>query len=389
MMGHEGERFNKKLGVVTHVPHWIGPDGAPWAYEPYVREMRVWASLFSQVEICAPYAEGPMQGNQAPYQRENITWTPVSYSRSDSRGAPLKRLSQLPRLGKAISCLIQRSDFVHLRSPGHPALLGNVLVRLVGKASITKWAGLFGPFEGERLPSRLERWLLSFPSPRNPILIYGPSQRSHLISFLPALMSGRELAQARQLSARKNWHSPWKLVSVGRLISAKGFDLAIRGLGEFSRLRPDLDWEYTLIGGGSETENLRELSAECGIADRVLFTGALPFVQVQEHYAEAHVVIMSGIKEGWPKTIAEAWAHAAIPVAASAGIVPWILREEDAGVQFQPTPVGLATALAGLLDDPERMKAMSGQLIHRAADLSLEHFKTHLEQVLIDHCGLI
>jgi len=101
------------------------------------------------------------------------------------------------------------------------------------------------------------------------------------------------------------------------------------------------------------------------------------------------VAIMPGVLEGWPKIIAEAWAHGAIPVAASAGLVPWILQEEDTGVQFNPTPVGLANALIELLDDPERVKAMSGKLIPHAKALSLDSFKTRLEQVLIDHCGLI
>jgi glycosyltransferase involved in cell wall biosynthesis len=58
-------------------------------------------------------------------------------------------------------------------------------------------------------------------------------------------------------------------------------------------------------------------------------------------------------------------------------------------VQFNPTPVGLAIALIELLDDPERVKAMSGKLMPQAKALSLDSFKTRLEQVLIDHCGLI
>jgi len=176
---------------------------------------------------------------------------------------------------------------------------------------------------------------------------------------------------------------------VGRLEPEKGFDLAIRGLGEFRRLRPALDWKCTLIGDGLVANELRELATNCGIADRALFTGALPFAEVRKHYAEAHAAIMPGVVEGWPKIIAEAWAHGVIPVAASAGLVPWILQEEDAGVQFHPTPVGLANALAELLDDPERIKSRFGKLMPRAEALSLDSFKTRLERVLIDHCGLV
>jgi len=34
-------------------------------YEPYVREMRVWADLFEEVVVCSSRAEGPMRGNLA------------------------------------------------------------------------------------------------------------------------------------------------------------------------------------------------------------------------------------------------------------------------------------------------------------------------------------
>ncbi|MBA3714107.1 MAG: glycosyltransferase family 4 protein [Pyrinomonadaceae bacterium] len=386
---NESARFNKKLGVVTHVPHWTGPDGAAWAYEPYVREMRVWAELFSHVEICAPVAEGPMRGNQAPYDRANIIWRPVSYCWSVSRRSQLKRAFQMPGLVQSVNRIIRRSDLVHLRSPGHPGLIGNLLVRLMYRRSITKWAGFFGPYEGERLPSRIDRWLLILSGARHPVLIYGPSERSHLLSFLPALMSTEELAQSRQLSSGRCPPPVWMFLSVGRLEPEKGFDLAIRGLGELRRLRPELDWKYTLIGDGPAADGLREQAMQSGIADRMLFTGALPFNEVQKHYAEAHVAIMPGIVEGWPKIIAEAWAHGAIPVAASAGIVPWILQDKDVGVQFQPTPAGLAKALAELLDDPERIKIMSEKLMPRAEELSLESFKSRLEHVLIEHCGMV
>lgn len=386
---NESPRFNKRLGVVTHVPHWTGPDGAAWAYEPYVREMRVWADLFAHVEICAPVGEGEMRGNQAPYNRENIVWRQVSYCWSDGLRSQLTRLWQLPGLALNVNRVIRRSDLVHPRSPGHPALLGNLQARLMRKPSITKWAGFFGAYEGERLPSRVDRWLLSFSGARHPVLVYGPSARSHLLSFLPALMSNEELAESQQLSSRRLAGPPWRLLSVGRLEPEKGFALAIRGLGEVRRRRPELDWTYTLIGDGPDEDRLRALATESKIADRMLFTGARPFAEVREHYAEAHVAIMPGVVEGWPKIIAEAWAHGAIPLAAAAGLVPWILEEEDAGVQFQPSPAGLADALVALLDDPARIKRVSANLMPHAEGLSLDSFKTRLERVLIDHCGMI
>lgn len=383
-----GPRFEKRLGVVTHVPHWRGNDGQPWAYEPYVRELRLWADLFSQVEILAPTGAGPMSGNQAPYDRSNITWRPFSYSLSYKPGSPLRRLTQVPALAWQIDRLISSCDLIHLRSPGHPALIGHLLVRLRRKCSITKWAGLFDAFRGERLPSRLERHIVSWRTERHPVLVYGQTDRPGLIPFMPALMTESELTRARQLSAGKSWSGPFKLLSVGRLLAVKNFELAISGLGELHRRRPDLEWEYVIIGDGPEALTLRAVARDHRIAQRVRFTGALPFDEVQRHYAWAQFVIMPGVKEGWPKIIAEAWAHRAIPVAAAAGLVPWILQGAEYGVAFTPTPVDLADTLVNLMEHRINVQGLLERCAARSNDLSLERFQERLEEVLISRCGL-
>jgi glycosyltransferase involved in cell wall biosynthesis len=178
-----------------------------------------------------------------------------------------------------------------------------------------------------------------------------------------------------------------KILCVGRLETAKGFDLALRGLGELKRVRPDLTWHFTLVGDGTQGDSLRRLAAACDLTDRMTFTGALSFPEVQQRYAESHIAIMPGIKEGWPKIIAEAWAHGTIPVAASAGLVPSILEDRSSGVVFQPTPTDLALALAHLLDDPEKMRCMSQGLYRHARELSLDQFRVRLEKVLVERFG--
>jgi glycosyltransferase involved in cell wall biosynthesis len=98
-------------------------------------------------------------------------------------------------------------------------------------------------------------------------------------------------------------------------------------------------------------------------------------------------VIMPGVMEGWPKTIPEAWAHGAVPLGAAAGIVPWMMEGKHAGGTFPATPDGLADAVARLLADPARLRAMSARAFDDATDLSLENFARRLEAVLQQRCG--
>ena len=381
-----GARFSQTLGVVTHVPHWPSPGGQPLAYEPYVREMEIWAALFRRVEILAPVAEGALRGNQAPYEAGNIRWSPVAYSNSYGRAGQLKRLIQVPGLLRSLHRFLRASDIVLLRAPGHPALFARLLADRMGLPHITKWAGFFGPYPGERLPVRLERRLAT--RARWPVMVYGPSTHPHLLTFPPALMSQEELARGGIMAASREWTPPWRLFSAGRLLGVKGFDLALTGLARLRALAPDLPWHYTLVGDGPSAGELHALAKHLGIRDRVTFPGALSFETVRQCYAESHVVIMPGVKEGWPKAIAEAWAHGAVPVAAAAGLVPWILDGGHGGLTFQPTPDGLAEELRRLLSQPALLRQMSTVGPGLAAELSLETFRARLEEVLVSRCGL-
>jgi glycosyltransferase involved in cell wall biosynthesis len=381
-------RFDLRLGVLSQVPHWIGRDATPWAYEPYVREMRLWADLFTAVDVYAPPGKGMMHGNNASYERANTNWIPVNYSLAAGWPGIRRRLTQLPGLIFTFRQAIRRSDFVLVRSPGHFGLVGSALVRVMRRPSLTKWAGENGAYRGEAWPIKWNRWVETLVSRRNPVLVYGPARRAHQIEFIPALLDAGELMHARALAQKRTWGPPWRIVSAGRLEPVKGFELALRGLGELAVQKPWIRWQYTLIGDGSARATLSQLACALGIADRVRFAGALPFHEVQQHYAAAHVVIMPGTKEGWPKIIAEAWAHGAVPVAAKAGLVPWILRNPAAGIQFEPTPRGLADALHDLLHQPARVTSLATGLFPFAAELSLDQFKVRLEKVLIETCGL-
>lgn len=380
--------FDVRLGVIGAPAHWLGPDGSYWAYEPYVREMRVWADLFSHVQICGHAGDGPMTGNLAPYQRNNLALRLVPYARDYGFHGMRRRLVQFPGLIADIRTTLKESDFALLRSPSHFGLVGAACVRLMNMPSITKWAGENATYKGERIPSRVNRMLEGLASSIHYTLVYGEARRPHQISFLPALMSREELSRAATIAHARTWTPPWLILCVGRLEPVKNFGLVIRALGLLRRRQPALLWSFTLIGEGTDKRRLQILAAECGIADRATFTGALPFARVQEQYGNAHCAIMPGVKEGWPKIIAEAWAHGAYPIASRAGIVDSILADRNSGSVVDATPEDLAAELSRVFADPARLRDLSSNLHQFAEELSLERFRDRLERVLVERCGL-
>ena len=80
---------------------------------------------------------------------------------------------------------------------------------------------------------------------------------------------------------------PVRFVSVGRLLSWKGFFLGLRAFA-----KADLsDAYYWILGDGSERRHLRALANELGIARQVRFWGELPRDETLRILGECHVLV--------------------------------------------------------------------------------------------------
>lgn len=379
--------FRYTLGVVSDAEHWQDVDGGLWAYEPYVREMRIWARLFERVVVCAPRGAGPIAGHAACYGAANVQWRPVAYSGRQGVRGRAARFLQMFWLAAALDRLARTSDLVLVRSPSHAGLIARPIARLRGRRTLTRWTGYFGDPGDEPPARRLERRMVE--RMRAPALVYGGADRAdHLVPFIPAFMSEAEMERARLRSAGKQWAPPWRLLSVGRLSEEKGFDMALEALAKLRERDPALDWHYRIVGEGVERDRLERLTAGLGLGDRVTFLGGLPFERVQELYTETHVVIQSSRIEGFVKIVPEAWAHGAVPVAAAVGHTPEVMRGTDAGVLYERNAGALTAALHGLLSDPVAMETMSRHGYRHLPRLSLECFEERLRQVLVERCGL-
>ena len=71
-------------------------------------------------------------------------------------------------------------------------------------------------------------------------------------------------------------------VSVSRLVEKKGTDNTIRA---FARMAPDFpDCRLLIVGAGPYRPRLEEIRAEMGVADKVVFTGAVAETELADHY---------------------------------------------------------------------------------------------------------
>jgi glycosyltransferase involved in cell wall biosynthesis len=290
---------------------------------------------------------------------------------------------QLPVVFFQMVGFIRRHDLLLIRAPGHFSLMAHILAVLLRKKSITKFAGFFGAYEGERLPSVVERFFMrNFLTSRNLVLVYGRHSKPNFISFFPLVMSESEMNWIDSLDRMAPADTIFRFVSLGRLLNVKGYDLAIKGLGELYRNCPEWLWNYYLVGDGPEEAFLRQLAKDLGIADRVIFVGRKNYQEAMILLKKAQVLIMPGVKEGWPKSVVEAWVIGAIPLCAMAGLLPEIIQHGKNGFLFEPDPKNLAAQclrIKELTDGQRKIMATSNKKWVR--QYSAESFKNRVAEL--------
>jgi glycosyltransferase involved in cell wall biosynthesis len=167
---------------------------------------------------------------------------------------------------------------------------------------------------------------------------------------------------------------PGRIVSVGRLVPKKGFDILIRACGELRRR--GIAFELVLLGGGERHDELLALAHEQGIGDRVWMLGSRPQRDVIEQLAAAEifalspVVLPDGDRDGIPNVLLEAMAAGVPVVATTVSGIPEVVTDGETGRLAPPQrPDLLADALAQLLTDP----ALRGRLGEAARRHVREH----------------
>ena len=132
----------------------------------------------------------------------------------------------------------------------------------------------------------------------------------HLDAFAPG-------PKDEALSARLGLSGRTVLMTFGRLDpteQAKGNDRVIRLLPRLAAKVPDV--AYLICGKGGDRPRLERIAAECGVADRVVFAGAVPEEEKAAHYRLADVYVMPSVGEGFGFVFLEAMA-CGIPAVAS------------------------------------------------------------------------
>ncbi|MCI0619610.1 glycosyltransferase family 4 protein [Candidatus Wolfebacteria bacterium] len=124
---------------------------------------------------------------------------------------------------------------------------------------------------------------------------------------------------------------PKTIVSVGRLVPWKGFDMLVTLMKQFP------EWHLILVGDGELRLALEQHAADIGVGDRVQFTGSLSREEIYGLFQKAEVFVLNTSFESFSFLAVEAM-DAGIPVVAGrTGSIPEVIRDGIDGVLVEPS----------------------------------------------------
>jgi glycosyltransferase involved in cell wall biosynthesis len=146
-------------------------------------------------------------------------------------------------------------------------------------------------------------------------------------------------------TARRNG----RLLSVGLLYDAKGYEYLLEAVALLARRGRDLDLD--VVGDGPERERYERLAAELGVEGHVRFHGRLSKPGVAALMAESSLFVLASRYDNNPVALIEAMASGLPVVATAVGGIPELVDVDTGRLAPPRDAAGLAAEIAGALDD--------------------------------------
>lgn len=149
--------------------------------------------------------------------------------------------------------------------------------------------------------------------------------------------------------------APFRVISIGRLLHWKGFDLGLRGFALAAQQIPNV--EYWIMGDGPERNPLKQLARELRVEQKVVFWGALPRQEVLGKLLECDVLLHPSLHDSGGWVCLESMAAGRPVICFDIG-GPGLQVNEHTGIKVEPSSPeqavgGISEALLRLSRDPQ------------------------------------
>ena len=152
------------------------------------------------------------------------------------------------------------------------------------------------------------------------------------------------------------------ILTVGRLIKAKGHDIVIKAIRLLIKKYPDII--YVIVGEGPERKNIEKLVFDEGLENNVFFAGYVDNKTLEIYYGLCDIFVMAGrwtpqFVEGFGLVFIEAGIRGKVVIGTRIGGIPEAILENKTGFIVEPEdPFALSKKIDYLLKNTKIRKNM-------------------------------
>jgi 1,2-diacylglycerol 3-alpha-glucosyltransferase len=227
----------------------------------------------------------------------------------------------------------------------------------------------------EFLRSTVMNWLREFMRKCQHIVIPSESMRSILVddyglvdrfTVIPTGIDTApyKAADGSALRSQWGWHNDKIVISAGRLAEEKNWSTLLQAFALAQKSYPNI--RLVLIGDGPQADELHELAGELGVAERVLFTGKVPFNEIPNYLKAADLFSFASITETQGLVTLEAMAAGLPVVAVAASGTRDILENGKQGFLVENDAQALANGIIKLVESPSLMSRFKSAALRKS-----------------------
>ncbi len=235
----------------------------------------------------------------------------------------------------------------------------------------------------------IERWIADYMAQCQHIIAPSPSIKQMIettygihdrLTVIPTGIDTRPYtaADGRAFRQQLDWGDDTILISVGRMAEEKNWPTLLEAAQIMFSQRPGV--RLVLLGDGPARHDLEKQAKELGIADRVTFTGNVPFDDVPKYLKAADLFCFASVTETQGLVTLEAMAAGLPVVAVDATGTSDAVDHEVEGLLTPNDSAALAAAIERVLDDQELYARLQAATAVKAAQFDI----ITLAQQLVD-----
>jgi glycosyltransferase involved in cell wall biosynthesis len=173
----------------------------------------------------------------------------------------------------------------------------------------------------------------------------------------------------RLVREQYGWEKEIVLVSVGRLAEEKNFDTLLDAVAQVMSKQDDV--RLMLIGDGPRRGELERHAQKLGVADKVKFTGRIPFEGIPGHLKAANLFVFASITETQGLVTMEAMATGLPVVAVAATGTSDAVVNGQEGLLTENNSEALAQAIQQVLADKEMFARFKMAAVEKAKSFDM------------------